>query len=298
MTYHNPVLIEECIKGLNIKPNGIYIDATFGSGGHSLSILNKLEAGRLIAFDQDQKTLDNKINNNSFKLINANFRYLRHFLKIENIEKIDGLLADLGVSSYQLDTAERGFSIRLDGNLDMRMNMQSSLTAKDVVNNYTEEELADILFLYGDIRNSRKIAKQIVDFRSKRAIITTSDLIESVQLFIPYKKRSQFLARIFQSIRIEVNDEINSLKEMLSDAVDLLSKQGRIVILSYHSIEDRIIKNLFKKGDMEGNIKKDFFGNVQKSLNEINTKIIVPSSQEISINSRSKSAKLRIAEKI
>ena len=298
MSYHNPVLLKECIKGLNIKPNGTYVDVTFGSGGYSSLILTKLKDGRLISFDQDQKALDNSINNNSFKLIHANFRYLRHFLRREKIDKIDGLLADLGVSSHQFDNAERGFSIRLEGDLDMRMNTESSLTAKDIVNNYTESELSNILFEYGDIRNSRHIAKKIVIFRSKREITTTNDLIDALEEITPHKKRNQFLARVFQSIRIEVNDEINSLKEMLSDAIDLLSKKGRIVILSYHSIEDRLVKNLFKKGNIEGVIKKDFFGNINKPLNEINTKVIVPSLQEVINNSRSKSAKLRIAEKI
>ena len=298
MSYHNPVLLKECIQGLNIKPNGIYVDVTFGSGGHSSQILSKLKEGRLISFDQDQKTLDNTINNNSFKLINANFRYLRHFLRVEKIDKVDGILADLGVSSYQFDNADRGFSIRLEGNLDMRMNTKSSLTAKDVINKYTESELSNILFTYGDIRNSKNIAKQIIIYRRDIEITTTNDLINALEGMIPHKKRNQFLARVFQSIRIEVNDEINSLKEMLSDSIDLLGKKGRIVVLSYHSIEDRLVKNLFKKGNLEGIIKKDFFGNIKKPLNEINTKVIVPSAQEVLNNSRSKSAKLRIAEKI
>ena len=298
MEYHNPVLLNECIEGLNIKPTGIYVDVTFGGGGHSKLILEKLKGGKLIAFDQDKKTKEHDFKNDDFKLINANFRHIKRFLKMEGIKKIDGLLADLGVSSHQFDQAERGFSIRFEGKLDMRMNTDSILTAKEVINNYTEQELADVLYKYGELTNSRRIAKEIVASRKKSAIITTKDLTDRIAHLVPEKKKNQFLARIFQSIRIEVNDEINSLKEMLNSAVDMLDTSGRVVILSYHSLEDRLVKNLFKKGNLEGNLKKDFFGNPQKILKEINGKVIVATEQEIIENSRARSAKLRIAEKI
>ena len=296
--YHSPVLLKECIEGLNIKPKGIYVDVTFGGGGHSRLILEKLNGGKLFAFDQDKRTRQNSLDNNEFKLINANFRYLKNFLRMEGIEKIDGLLADLGVSSHQFDEAERGFSIRFEGDLDMRMNTESTLTAKEVINNYKEQELADILYNYGELKNSRIIAKQIVSSRNKEEIITTKDLIDCVSWLVPEKNKNKFLARIFQSIRIEVNDEINSLKEMLNSAVDMLDSSGRLVIISYHSLEDRLVKNLVKKGNLEGNLKKDFFGNPQIVLDEINSRVIVAGSQEIINNSRSRSAKLRIAEKV
>lgn len=298
MKYHVPVLLNESINGLSIKPEGTYVDLTFGGGGHSKLILEKLNGGKLFAFDQDIKTKENDLKNKDFKLINANFRHLKRFLRMEGVNKIDGLLADLGVSSHQFDQAERGFSIRLAGKLDMRMNTNSTLTAKEVINNYTEEELADILYKYGELKNSRTIAKQIVLSREKSAIITTKDLTQCISCLVPEKKQNQFLARIFQSIRIEVNDEINSLKEMLNNAVDMLENSGRIVILSYHSLEDRLVKNLFKKGNLEGDLKKDFFGNPQKVLYEVNSKVIIATEQEIVKNSRARSAKLRIAEKV
>ena len=298
MEYHNPVLLKECIEGLNIKPKGIYVDVTFGGGGHSRLILEKLNGGKLLAFDQDKRTTQNSLNNNQFKLINANFRYLKNFLRMEGINKIDGLLADLGVSSFQFDQAERGFSIRFEGDLDMRMNTESTLTAKEVINNYTQQELAEILYKYGELRNARIIAKKIVSSREKTKILTTSDLIDCVSFLAPEKNKNKFLARIFQSIRIEVNDEINSLKEMLNSAVDMLDVSARLVVISYHSLEDRLVKNLVKKGNLEGNLKKDFFGNPQLVLSEINSKVIVAEKQEIIKNSRARSAKLRIAEKV
>tara|TARA_B100001758_G_C18376494_1_gene594648 strand:+ start:412 stop:1317 length:906 start_codon:yes stop_codon:yes gene_type:complete len=296
--YHNPVLLKQCIEGLNIKPTGIYVDATFGGGGHSRLILKKLNGGKLFAFDQDKRTKENSLNNNQFKLINANFRYLKNFLRMEGIRKIDGLLADLGVSSYQFDKAERGFSIRFEGELDMRMNTESALTAKEVINNYTQQELADILHKYGELKNARIIAQQIVSSRENSEIVTTKDLIDCVSYLVPEKNKNKFLARIFQSVRIEVNDEINSLKEMLNSAVDMLDVSARLVVISYHSLEDRLVKNLVKKGNLEGNLKKDFFGKPQLVLNEINSKVIVAAKEEIIKNSRARSAKLRIAEKV
>ena len=297
MEYHNPVLLDECIKGLDIKPTGIYVDVTFGGGGHSKLILKNLEGGKLYAFDQDENALENTLNEDSFKLINANFRHLKNFLRMEGVRKIDGLLADLGVSSHQFDVAERGFSIRFDGELDMRMNTSSSLTAMQVVNEYGQQHLANILFKYGDLRNSRAISREIVNAREIESITTTNQLIDIVRNMVPEKNRNQFLARIFQAIRIEVNDELKALEEMLFDAVDMLNEGGRLVIISYHSLEDRMIKNLMKKGNVEGVLEKDFFGNPIKDLREVNRKVIVASKEEVSENIRARSAKLRIAEK-
>ena len=297
MEYHNPVLLDECIKGLDIKPTGIYVDVTFGGGGHSKLILKNLEGGKLYAFDQDENALENNLNEDSFKLINANFRHLKNFLRMEGVRKIDGLLADLGVSSHQFDVAERGFSIRFDGDLDMRMNTSSSLSANQVVNEYGEQDLANILFKYGDLRNSRAISREIVNAREIKAITTTNQLIEIVGGMVPERKRNQFLARVFQAIRIEVNDELKALEEMLFDAVDMLNEGGRLVILSYHSLEDRMVKNLMKKGNVEGILEKDFFGNPIKDLREVNRKVIVASKEQILENIRARSAKLRIAEK-
>jgi 16S rRNA (cytosine1402-N4)-methyltransferase len=232
-----------------------------------------------------------------FKLINANFRHLKNFLRIEGVRKIDGLLADLGVSSHQFDVAERGFSIRFDGELDMRMNTNSLLSAKEVVNEYTQQDLANVLYKYGELRNSRAIAREIVKASKQEAIITTNQLIDVVAHMVPKKNRNQFLARIFQAIRIEVNDEMKALEEMLLDAVDVLNEGGRLVVLSYHSLEDRMVKNLMKNGKPEGELEKDFFGNPIKDLTEITRKVIVASKQQIKENTRSRSAKLRIAEK-
>jgi len=298
MEYHNPVLLNECIEGLNIKPTGIYVDVTFGGGGHSKLILKNLKGGKLFAFDQDENAHKNALQEDGFKLINANFRHLKNFLRMEGVRKIDGLLADLGVSSHQFDVAERGFSIRFDGELDMRMNTNSSLSAKEVVNEYAQQDLANVLYKYGELRNSRAIARAIVESSKQEAIITTNQLIDVVGHMVPEKNKNQFLARIFQAIRIEVNDEIKALEELLLDAVDLLNKGGRLVVLSYHSLEDRMVKNLMKKGNLEGRLEKDFYGNPMKELKEINRKIIVAPEEEIAINPRARSAKLRIAEKI
>ena len=297
MEYHNPVLLHECIKGLNIKPTGIYVDVTFGGGGHSKLILKNLNGGTLYAFDQDKNAHRNTLPEDGFKLINANFRHLKNFLRMEGVRKIDGLLADLGVSSHQFDVAERGFSIRFDGELDMRMNTNSSLSAKQVVNEYGQEELANVLFKYGELRNSRAIAREIINARDIETIVTTNQLIEVVEKMVPEKKRNQFLARIFQAIRIEVNDEIKALEEMLLEAVDMLNEGGRLVVLSYHSLEDRMVKNLMKKGNIEGDLKKDFFGNPVKDLKEVNRKVIVATEEQIVENTRARSARLRIAEK-
>ena len=297
MEYHNPVLLNECIEGLNIKPTGIYVDVTFGGGGHSKLILKNLKGGKLFAFDQDENAHKNTLSEDGFKLINANFRHLKNFLRMEGVRKIDGLLADLGVSSHQFDVAERGFSIRFNGELDMRMNTNSSFSAKEVVNEYAQQDLANVLYKYGELRNSRAIARAIVESSKQEAIITTNQLIDVVGHMVPEKNRNQFLARIFQAIRIEVNDEMKALEEMLLDAVDMLNEGGRLVVLSYHSLEDRMVKNLMKKGKFEGELEKDFFGNPIKALTEITRKVIVASKQQIEENTRARSAKLRIAEK-
>ena len=297
MKYHNPVLLNECIEGLDIKPTGIYVDVTFGGGGHSKLILKNLDGGKLYAFDQDKNAHENALSGVGFKLINANFRHLKNFLRMEGVRKIDGLLADLGVSSHQFDVAERGFSIRFDGELDMRMNTNSPLSAKQVVNEYGQQDLANILFKYGELRNSRAIAREIVNAREIETIVTTNQLIEVVGHMVPEKNRNQFLARIFQAIRIEVNDEMKALEEMLLDAVDMLNEGGRLVVMSYHSLEDRMVKNLMKKGNIEGILEKDFFGNPIKDLNEVTRKVIVATKEQITENSRARSAKLRIAEK-
>jgi 16S rRNA (cytosine1402-N4)-methyltransferase len=297
MEYHNPVLLNECIEGLVIKPTGVYVDVTFGGGGHSKLILKNIVGGKLYAFDQDKNAHENALSADGFKLINANFRHLKNFLRMEGVRKIDGLLADLGVSSHQFDVAERGFSIRFNGELDMRMNTNSPLSAKQVVNEYSQQDLANILFKYGELRNSRAIASEIVNAREIEAIVTTNQLIDVVGSLVPEKNRNQFLARIFQAIRIEVNDEINALEEMLLDAVDMLNEGGRLVVMSYHSLEDRMVKNLMKKGSIEGVLEKDFFGNPIKDLKEVTRKVIVATKDQIMENTRARSAKLRIAEK-
>lgn len=297
MGYHSPVLLNECIEGLNIKPTGIYVDVTFGGGGHSKEIMKHLDGGKLFAFDQDTDAYENNLQDDGFKLIDANFRYLRSFLRMEGVKKVDGILADLGVSSHQFDVAERGFSTRFEGELDMRMNPKSDLSAKEILNDYSEENLANVLYKYGELKNSRRIAKEIVSARQVKKINTTTELIVVVAKIVPEKYRNQFLARIFQAIRIEVNDEIVALEEMLLSAVDMLNPRGRLVVLSYHSLEDRLVKNLIKKGNLEGNAEKDFFGNPIKDLKEINRKVIVATADEIKQNSRARSAKLRIAEK-
>jgi len=297
MEYHQPVLLHETVNGLNIDPNGVYVDVTFGGGGHSREILKHLVDGKLFAFDRDDDVLENIPNDKKFKLIQTNYKNIKRFLRLEGITKIDGILADLGVSSHQFDVAERGFSIRFDGELDMRMNTNSPLSAKSVVNEYGQENLANVLFKYGELRNSRAIAREIINAREVKEIVTTNQLIAIVEKMVPEKKRNQFLARIFQAIRIEVNDEMKALEEMLLSAVDMLNEGGRLVVLSYHSLEDRMVKNLMKKGNLEGKLQKDFFGNPIKDLKEITRKVIVASEDQVVENTRARSAKLRIAEK-
>ncbi len=298
MTYHKAVLLTECIEGLNIKPNGIYVDVTFGGGGHSREILKHLVDGKLFAFDRDDDVLENIPNDKKFKLIQTNYKNIKKFLRLEGITKIDGILADLGVSSHQFDVAERGFSFRFEAELDMRMNTSASLSARKVVNEYSEEDLVNLFFKYGEIRISRKVAQLILLAREKKEIVTTTDLLEILDGVVPEKKKNQFLSQVFQSIRIEVNQEIESLKQMLIDGVGLLNVGGRFVVLSYHSLEDRLVKNIFKRGNLSGEIKKDFFGNILKEMREVNRKVIVATEKEQKENNRSRSSKLRIAEKV
>ena len=296
--FHSPVLLNEAIQGLKISPKGVYIDATFGGGGHSKAILEMLnKEGRLLSFDQDEDTYENKINDSRFKFISANFNHLSQYLKYYGVESVDGVLADLGVSSHHFDTASRGFSIRKKGRLDMRMNQNQKLDAHYVVNNYEEKDLNNLFFNYGEVRNSKKISKQILSLRDKRVINTTTDLVELLKPLTPFKYQKKFLAQIFQAIRIEVNNEIEVLKSFLEQATKSLKTGGRIVCISYHSIEDRCVKRYIQFGNFEGKDEKDFYGNSLRVLRKIG-KVIVPSEKEIKINKRARSAKMRIAEKI
>lgn len=298
MNYHNSVMLKECINGLNINPNGVYVDATFGGGGHSQAILNNLSDGILYSFDQDIDAHQNILSDQRFKFIKSNFRHIKKFLKIEGIKKIDGLLADLGVSSHQIDSPKRGFSIRYNEKIDMRMNMEISQSAATILNEYSKEKLSEMFRRYGEFTNSNMIANKIVSFRKSSEIVNTNDLILSLKNLTPKSKKNKFLARIFQAVRIEVNDELSCLEDLLNSCNELLKTNARIVIISYHSLEDRIVKNFFKKGNVEGKLVKDFFGNIENNFRQINNKIIYPSEQEILNNPRSRSAKLRIAEKL
>ena len=295
MSYHNPVLLHESIDGLAIKEDGVYVDVTFGGGGHSKEILNRLgEEGKLFAFDQDPDALENVIDDERFVLIPENFRYISRFLRFHGVRKVDGILADLGVSSHQFDEAERGFSIRFEGDLDMRMNQKSKKSAKDIINTYSEEKLAEILFLYGELRNSRKIARTIVHERKNKSIETSFQLKEVLKMFLPKAKEHKILAQIFQAIRIEVNEELDVLKEFLEQIPNLLKEEGRLSVISYHSLEDRLVKRFIRTGLFEGEPEKDMFGNSNEPLKKVG-KLIVPSKEETKINNRARSAKLRIA---
>ena len=298
MNYHNPVMLKECINGLNIKPNGVYVDATFGGGGHSKAILDNLSGGKLYSFDQDLDVNQNLFQDKRFKFIKSNFRYIKKFLKVEGVEKIDGLLADLGVSSHQIDSPKRGFSIRFNEKLDMRMNMEIPKSAVNILNEYSKEKLSEIFRRYGEFSNSNLIADKIIEFRKSNVIVNTNDLIQSLKVLTPSSKKNKFLARVFQAIRIEVNDELSCLIDLLNSCNELLKTNARIVVISYHSLEDRIVKNFIKKGNVEGKLVKDFFGNVEKNFKQLNKKIISPKESEIFNNPRSRSAKLRIAERI
>jgi len=298
MNYHNPVMLKECINGLNIKPNGVYVDATFGGGGHSKAILDNLSGGKLYSFDQDLDVNQNLFQDKRFKFIKSNFRYIMKFLKVEGVEKIDGLLADLGVSSHQIDSPKRGFSIRFNEKLDMRMNMEIPKSAVNILNEYSKEKLSEIFRRYGEFSNSNLIADKIIEFRKSNVIVNTNDLILSLKVLTPTSKKNKFLARVFQAIRIEVNDELSCLIDLLNSCNELLKTNARIVVISYHSLEDRIVKNFIKKGNVEGKLVKDFFGNVKRNFKQLNNKVICPKEDEILNNPRSRSAKLRVAERI
>lgn len=297
LTYHIPVLLEESINGMNLQPGGIYVDVTFGGGGHSKEILRRGDSSiRLLSFDQDEDAERNIVNDQRFTFVRSNFRYLYNFLRYHGIEQVDGILADLGVSSHHFDDSERGFSFRFDGSLDMRMNKRSGKTAADIVNTYDEEQLADIFYLYGELKNSRKLASALVKARSHKPIATISDFLEIVKPFFGREREKKELAKVFQALRIEVNQEMEALKEMLLAATEALKPGGRLVVITYHSLEDRMVKNMMKTGNIEGKNVQDFFGNSQTPFKLIN-KVTIASDDEVNRNPRSRSAKLRIAEK-
>ncbi len=297
--YHIPALLPECMEGLRILPDGTYVDVTFGGGGHSREIIRHLgPEGRLLAFDQDLDAQQNSLDDDRFTFIHSNFRFLKNFLRYYQAEHIDGLLADLGVSFHHFDEAERGFSFRFDGALDMRMNQQSPLTAATLLNSYDEERLSDIFYLYGELPQARKLANAIVKSRQMNPLQTINNLLEVVRPYINRKQEKKELAQLFQALRIEVNAEMESLRKMLRQALDVLNPGGRLVVLTYHSLEDRLVKNFFKTGNFEGKADKDFFGKITTPFKLINRKVIVPTEDEIERNPRSRSAKLRIAEKL
>lgn len=297
MEYHNPVLLKDCIDGLNINPKGIYVDVTFGGGGHSREILKHLTTGKLYAFDQDEDAVKNKIVDERFVLIRQNFRYLKNFLKMYNALPIDGLLADLGVSSHQFDEADRGFSTRFDTKLDMRMDQGGKLTAADVLNTYTEEDLKRIFKEYGEVENAGRLAYQIVHGRNEKKIITVNDLKATIEKCVKRGRENKYYAQVFQALRIEVNKELDALKELLIQSLEVLKPGGRLVVISYQSLEDKLVKNIIRSGKFEGEVEKDFFGNQLAPYKAITRKAIIPTEQEVLENSRARSAKLRIAEK-
>lgn len=305
-TYHVPVLLEESVGGLDIKPDGIYVDVTFGGGGHSREILRHLgPQGRLFGFDQDEDAERNIVDDERFTFVRSNFRYLRNWMRYYGVEQIDGLLADLGVSSHHFDDETRGFSFRFDAPLDMRMNKRSGMTAADILNDYSEEQLADIFYLYGELKNARRIAATIVKARVGKPIVTTNDLLQVLGISDANGQSSMVngqwkkdAAKLFQALRIEVNHEMDALKEMLSAARDLLKAGGRLSVITYHSLEDRMVKNMMRAGNLEGKVVQDFFGCTASPFRQIGGKVIVPSDEEQQQNPRSRSAKLRIAEKV
>jgi 16S rRNA (cytosine1402-N4)-methyltransferase len=297
MEYHNPVLLKESVDGLNIKPDGIYVDVTFGGGGHSKEILSRLGPnGKLFAFDQDEDALENTINDERFVLINENFRFIKRFLRFHNVKSVDGILADLGVSSHQFDVAERGFSTRFDAELDMRMSQKNDLNAYRVVNEYDETNLRRVFLDYGELKNAPAIARVIIEAREEDPIRNTEQLKIVLGRFLPAHKSHKILAQMYQAIRIEVNQEMDVLKEFLEQSLDILNPGGRLSVISYHSLEDRLVKRFMKNGMFEGEPERDFFGNFSVPFKAIG-KLIVPDFQEIKINNRARSAKLRIAEK-
>jgi 16S rRNA (cytosine1402-N4)-methyltransferase len=297
MEYHSPVLLKETVDGLNIKPDGVYVDVTFGGGGHSREILKRLnEKGRLYAFDQDEDALKNTINDERFCLIHENFRYIKRFLRFHGVKTVDGILADLGVSSHQFDVPERGFSTRFDAELDMRMSKRNDLSAYVVVNEYDDANLRRVFLDYGELKNAPALARTIIEARTKKAIKTTDELKLVLAKYLPEKIKNKVLAQIYQAIRIEVNQEMEVLKEFLEQSLEILKPNGRLSVISYHSLEDRLVKRFMKNGMFEGEPERDFFGNYSVPF-ELVGKLIVPSDEEIKINNRARSAKLRVAEK-
>ena len=297
MVYHIPVLLKESIDGLNINPEGVYIDLTYGGGGHSREIIKHLSSGQLFAFDQDKDAEKNLIDDNRFHFIRHNFRFFQNFLRYYGYNKIDGIIADLGVSSHHFNKAERGFSFRFNEKLDMRMNKDADFKASDLLNNYSEEKLLFLFKNYGELKNSKKITQSIIEYRKNNKINTSNELKEAIQNQIPKNKENKYLAKVFQALRIEVNNEIMALKEMLPQTINVLKSGGRLVVLAYHSIEDRLVKNFIRAGNFEGLIEKDFYGNVKTPFIQINRKVIIANNNEIEINNRARSAKLRIAER-
>ena len=295
MPYHKPVLLDECISGLQIKPEGIYVDCTFGGGGHSKEILKHLETGKLIAFDQDPEAKENIEKDKRFIFAESNFRFLKNFLKYHQFAKVDGILADLGVSWHHFDTPERGFSIRYDGKLDMRMNQNAELTAEIVLNEYPMHSLDRIFRDYADLHNSHLLAKTIIRERDSTRISTVFQFIQIIDSCVPKKNNNQYLAQVFQALRIEVNQEMTTLKEMLLQTIEVLNTGGRLAVITYHSMEDKLVKNFMKTGNFEGKQEKDFYGNLIAPLTLINNKVITPSEKELEENNRSRSAKLRVA---
>lgn len=298
-TYHTPALLNESIDGLNIMPSGVYVDVTFGGGGHSREILKRLgDQGRLIAFDQDKDAFRNSIPDPRFTLVHGNFRFLKNFLRFYNVDSIDGLIADLGVSSHHFDESSRGFSFRFKGDLDMRMNQNANISAADILNEYTADKLSDIFYRYGELKNSRKIAASIVKFRESQKIKKIDEFLSILEPYTRRDKEKKVLAQAFQALRIEVNKEMDTLTDMLRQALQVMKPEGRISVISYHSLEDRLVKNFFKTGNFEGRLEKDFYGNPLTPFRLVNRKVIVPSDEEQKANPRSRSAKLRIAEKL
>ena len=298
-TYHVPVLLKESVDGLDIKSDGIYVDVTFGGGGHSREILSRLgKKGHLYSFDQDADAEQNIVDDDRFTFVRSNFRYISNWMRYYGVEQIDGLLADLGVSSHHFDDETRGFSFRYDAPLDMRMNKRAGKTAADILNEYSEKALADVFYLYGELKNARRIAAAICAYRQQKRIETTADLTKATEKLIRTEKEKKDLARIYQALRIEVNHEMDALRDMLKSATSLLTKEGRLSVITYHSLEDRIVKNVMKAGNAEGKVDQDFFGRISSPFRTVSNKVITPTEDELQMNPRSRSAKLRIAEKI
>jgi len=296
--YHIPVLLKESVDGLGINPKGVYVDLTFGGGGHSSEILKRLSSGRLLAFDQDKEVFNHLIDDDRFELVYGNFNYLKNYLKYYKFTSVDGILADLGVSSHHFNQEERGFSFRYDAELDMRMNQDAILTAKQVVNEYSKEQLLDIFWQYGEVKNARKLVDVILLARANKTIRTTKQFVEVIEVCAKKYQEHKYFAQVFQAIRIEVNQELEALKNMLLQSAEVIKPGGRLVVITYHSLEDRLVKNFIKKGKFSGEVEKDFYGNFQRPFKEINRKVIVPNKEELERNPRSRSAKLRIVEKI